>query len=39
MTDNWSLEQQKNHGRELSTARSNKPDIEDYDLKRDADRY
>ena len=39
MTDNWSLEQQNNHGRELSTARSNKPDIEDYDLKRDADRY
>lgn len=38
MTDNWTLEQQNNHGRELSTSRSNKPEIEDYDLKRDADR-
>ena len=38
MTDNWTLEQQNNHGRELSSARINKPDIEDYDLKRDADR-
>ena len=38
MTDNWTLEQQNNHGSELSTSRSNKPEIEDYDLKRDADR-
>ena len=38
MTDNWTLEQQNNHGRELSTAMIDKPEIEDYDLKRDADR-
>ncbi len=36
MTDNWTLQQQNNHGRELSTARpGDKP--EDYDLNRDAD--
>ena len=38
MTDNWSLQQQNNHGRELSTGRVSKPDIEDYDLNRDAGR-
>ena len=37
MTDNWSLQQQNNHGRELSTGRNSNPDIEDYDLNRDAD--
>jgi hypothetical protein len=37
MTDNWTLQQQNNHGRELSTSKAAKDIPEDYDLNRDAD--
>ena len=37
MTDNWTLQQQNNHGREISTVKSIKPAPDDYDLNRDAD--
>lgn len=37
MTDNWTLQQQNNHGREISTGRSNIKNEDDYDLTRDAD--
>lgn len=37
MTDNWSLDQQNNHGRELSTPIMYKPETGDYDLNRDTD--
>lgn len=37
MTDNWTLQQQNNHGKELSTARNNNTKADDYDLNRDAD--
>ena len=37
MTDNWTLQQQNNHGRELSTSKSAKEKADDYDLNRDAD--
>lgn len=37
MTDNWTLQQQNNHGREISTGGSNIDKAEDYDLSRDAD--
>lgn len=36
MTDDWTLLQQNNHGREISTIKKNTPDPEDYDLNRDA---
>lgn len=37
MTDNWTLLQQNNHGRELSTERKRSSETDDYDLNRDAD--
>ncbi len=37
MTDSWTLQQQNNHGMELSTVRNNNDKAEDYDLSRDAD--
>lgn len=37
MTDNWTLTQQNNHGREISTESNMKDDIDDFDLTRDAD--
>ncbi len=37
MTDNWTLQQQNNHGREISTSKAIKPAPDDYDLNRDAD--
>jgi hypothetical protein len=37
MTDNWSLQQQNDHGREISTVRITKEEPEDFDLNRDAD--
>lgn len=37
MTDNWTLQQQNNHGMELSTARKGDTEADDYDLNRDAD--
>lgn len=37
MTDNWTLLQQNNHGRELSTEKGNSDAVDDYDLSRDAD--
>lgn len=37
MTDNWTLQQQNNHGREISTGKININKAEDYDLNRDAD--
>ena len=37
MTDNWTLQQQNNHGREISTGKSKDVKPEDYDLNRDAD--
>lgn len=38
MTDNWTLKQQNNHGRELSTEYKSSQEDNDYDLNRDADR-
>lgn len=37
MTDNWTLQQQNNHGREISTGKININKAEDYDLNRNAD--
>ena len=37
MTDNWSLLQQNNHGREISTNKITDPKPDDFDLTRDAD--
>jgi hypothetical protein len=37
MTDNWTLQQQNDHGREISTVKNKKDDPEDFDLKRDSD--
>lgn len=37
MTDSWTLEQQNNHGKEITTGKTTLPEIEDYDLNRDAD--
>lgn len=37
MTDNWTLLQQNNHGRELSTDKRGNDVVDDYDLNRDAD--
>lgn len=37
MTDNWTLQHQNNHGREISTGKSNIDKADDYDLSRDAD--
>lgn len=37
MTDNWTLLQQNNHGRELSTGKTASDKADDYDLNRDAD--
>ena len=38
MTDNWTLQQQNNHGKELSTGKTISNKADDYDLNRDADR-
>jgi hypothetical protein len=37
MTDEWTLQQQNEHGRELSSVAKEKREKEDYDLTRDAD--
>ena len=37
MTDNWTLQQQNNHGREISTGKNTEGKPDDYDLNRDAD--
>lgn len=37
MTDNWTLQQQNNHGREISTGKTDNIKAEDYDLNRDTD--
>ena len=37
MTDNWTLQQQNNHGREISTGKTIINKAEDYDLNRDTD--
>ena len=36
MTDNWTLQQQNDHGREISTVKNIKDSPEDFDLNRDA---
>lgn len=36
MTDNWTLQQQNDHGREISTVKIIKDSPEDFDLNRDA---
>jgi len=36
MTDNWTLLQQNNHGREISTGKKNPDKADDFDLNRDA---
>lgn len=36
MTDSWTLQQQNNHGKEITMGKNIEPDIEDYDLNRDA---
>jgi hypothetical protein len=36
MTDNWTLQQQNNHGKEISTSKNIISDSDDYDLNRDA---
>jgi len=38
MTDNWTLQQQNDHGREISTVKNINGKPEDFDLTRDADR-
>ncbi len=38
MTDDWTLQQQNDHGREISTVKNAKDRPEDFDLNRDADR-
>jgi len=37
MTDNWTLQQQNNHGREISTEKNDNFKPQDFDLNRDAD--
>lgn len=37
MTDNWTLNQQNKHGKEISTGTGYDKEAEDYDLTRDAD--
>ncbi len=37
MTDDWTLFQQNNHGKEISTSKSKKTSADDFDLTRDAD--
>ena len=37
MTDNWTLQQQNTHGKELSTGKTVNNKADDYDLSRDAD--
>jgi hypothetical protein len=37
MTDNWTLQQQNNHGKELSAGKTVSDKADDYDLSRDAD--
>ena len=37
MTDNWTLEQQNKHGREISTVKKELEEPPDYDLSRDND--
>jgi hypothetical protein len=37
MTDNWTLNQQNKHGKEISTGSGYEKETEDYDLTRDAD--
>ncbi len=37
MTDNWTLQQQNNHGREISSGKDPDNKADDYDLNRDAD--
>ncbi|NOT50215.1 MAG: hypothetical protein HOP10_02950 [Chitinophagaceae bacterium] len=37
MTDNWTLDQQNNHGKEISTGIIKNTEAEDFDLSRDAD--
>jgi hypothetical protein len=37
MTDNWTLQQQNTHGKELSTGKTVNDKADDYDLSRDAD--
>ena len=36
MTDEWTLQQQNDHGREISTVRNTKDKPDDFDLTRDA---
>lgn len=36
MTDNWTLQQQNDHGREISTVKNTKDKPDDFDLNRDA---
>ena len=36
MTDNWTLQQQNDHGREISTVKNTNDKPEDFDLTRDA---
>jgi len=37
MTDNWTLQQQNTHGREISTGKKKDTKADEYDLNRDAD--
>lgn len=37
MTDNWTLQQQNNHGREISTGKIIDEKTDDYDLNRDSE--
>ena len=37
MTDYWTLQQQNNHGREISTGKTDNTKADDYNLNRDAD--
>lgn len=37
MTDNWTLLQQNNHGKEISTNKTTDSKADDFDLNRDAD--
>jgi hypothetical protein len=37
MTDSWTLRQQNEHGKEISTSKGTSTDINDYDLNRDPD--
>ena len=36
MTDNWTLQQQNNHGREISTETKRDYEANDYDMERDS---